>query len=125
VTVFARWVSVGTSAHIYAARRDVEGNLQSHSAVREGSPDIPQDGIKQDAAYGLRRICLPRTPVNKDKERKGRSYAPRSFGPSSCSCLALLWGTHPCAEKRTMLAVIPIRDGAGLSDDTTLLGTWG
>ena len=29
------------SAHIYAARRHVAGNLQSHSAVHEGSPDIP------------------------------------------------------------------------------------
>src|SRR5215207_5736371 len=44
---------------------DMSWARHSHSPVRERSPDIPLDGVMQDAAYLLRRIPLPRTRVNR------------------------------------------------------------
>jgi hypothetical protein len=60
VTLFARWASVRTSAHIYAATRHVVGEAQTLS-VRERSPDIFLDGVMQCAAYQLPRTRLRRS----------------------------------------------------------------
>ena len=47
--------------------QDMSWARHSHSPVRERSPDIPLDGVMQDGAYLLRKILLPRTPVNRGK----------------------------------------------------------
>ena len=71
MTLFARWASVRTSAHIYAPR-DMSWTRHSHLPVREGSADIPLDSVMQNATYQLLRIYLLGTWVNKG-EKKDRS----------------------------------------------------
>jgi hypothetical protein len=46
----------------------------SHSPLQEGSPDIPLDGVMQDAAYLLRRICLL---VHSQNRLSAKCYADR------------------------------------------------
>jgi hypothetical protein len=70
VTLFARWAYA--PQRIFIRPHDISWARHSQSPVRERSPDIPLDGVMQDAAYGLRRIHLPRTPVNREA---GRSNA--------------------------------------------------
>jgi hypothetical protein len=115
VTLFARWASVRTSAHLCVRLGDMSWARHSHLPVRERSPDIPLDGVMQDGAYLRRRILLPRTRVNKGKERSRNSSNPRRVtwgwppltGPargwrrSAASCLARpLGSTSPRSYRR-------------------------
>ena len=59
--------AVRTLQRIFMWPHDMSWARHSHSSVRERSPDIPVDGVMQDAAYLLRRIPLPHTPVNKSR----------------------------------------------------------
>jgi hypothetical protein len=99
VTLFARWASVRTSAHIYAATRHVVGEAQSltipkaltrHPTGRgyHWRVDPPMVRVSRappgNAAYNrqvnfvelrqreVRRIPLPRTPVNKPRRAASR-----------------------------------------------------
>jgi hypothetical protein len=81
-------VSVSPSSTRKRRPHDKSWATHSHSPVREGSPDIPMEGVMQEVAYLLRRILLPRRSCIRE-ERKGEAplFAPR---PSSCSSLRLL-----------------------------------
>ena len=54
---FAVWryklTSVSTTAHFCVRLDDMSWAKHSHSPVRERTPDLPLDGVMQDAAYGL------------------------------------------------------------------------
>src|SRR5215212_1199579 len=69
----------------------------------------------QGSAYGLRRIPLPRTPVNKGKKRKGRSTEtrPHTRGPSACVGRALRrsWRSSPQADDAPTATVAPHQEG--------------
>src|SRR5215212_10675377 len=85
VTVFARWASVGTSAHIYAATRHVVGEAQSLTSPRGLTRHPTGRGYAEDAAYLFRRILLPRRSCIREERKAGAPlFAPR---PSSCSSL--------------------------------------
>ena len=68
--------AVRTLQRIFMWPHDMSWARHSHSSVRERSPDIPVDGVMQDAAYLLRRIPLPPTPVNKGVRRLPEETSP-------------------------------------------------
>src|SRR5829696_3353099 len=74
--------AVRTLQRIFMRPHDMSWARHSHLPVREireRSPDIPLDGVMQDVAFGLRRITLPRTPVNKGEKRMSRGFYNPAF----------------------------------------------
>jgi hypothetical protein len=80
----------------------------SHSPVQEGSPDIPLDGVMQDAAYLLRRICLP---VHSQNRLSAKCYADRhettDLRASAFGCGARGPGGRPALVRRLRPPSLP------------------
>jgi len=108
VTLFARWGRPYAPQRRFMRPHDMSWARHSHLPLQEGSPDIPLDGVMQDAAYLLRRTHLLRPRVNKGR-RIGASML-RSF--SSCALCSLLGAallyqsTYPARRAITQSSLI-------------------
>jgi hypothetical protein len=68
VTLFARWVSVGTSAQLYAAARQVVGEAQSLTSLRALTRHPTGRGYAGCCIPTSQKNPFPGTPVNKAVE---------------------------------------------------------